>query len=156
MSNSRRRRNRNAKSNNGNGNPNAKNPNSKDPNSNPNSKDPNAKSGNPNAKGGGQNKKKKKGGKNQKRSTPKGPKFDPAVFWGDKELLPEPRGYNVSTDDPTATVRSLGRPPIPGSESAAEHHFALIYERSANLAMALAAAGRLDQEVEDDDESDSE
>ncbi len=42
-----------------------------------------------------------------------------------------------------AVVRSLGRVPIPGQETAAEHWFSLVYERAAVLAGALAAAGGL-------------
>lgn len=88
----------------------------------------------------------------------KAPKFDAPDFWGDNELLPDPRGYEVNLEDTTAILRSLGRPPIPGSEAAAEYHFAMVYERSVNLAKALAAAGGLDQEQEDPapDTSDSE
>ena len=41
-------------------------------------------------------------------------------------------------------MRSLGRVPLTGQETAAEHWFSLVYERAAVLAGALAAAGDLD------------
>ena len=47
------------------------------------------------------------------------------------------------SDDPTAVVRSLGPPPLPGHEAIAEHYFDVVYERAAMLANALAAAGGL-------------
>ncbi len=81
--------------------------------------------------------------KQGKQGKQKAPKFDAADFWGDADDLPEPHGYDVEATDPTAILRSLGRPPIPGSEAAAEHHFTMIYERSGMLATALAAAGGL-------------
>ncbi len=84
-----------------------------------------------------------KQGKQGKQGKQKAPKFDAADFWGDADDLPEPHGYDVEATDPTAILRSLGRPPIPGSEAAAEHHFTMIYERSGMLATALAAAGGL-------------
>ncbi len=99
------------------------------------------------------NKSSNKGAKNKggrQKGKQKAPKFDAADFWGDNELLPEPRGYVVDIEDTTAILRSLGRPPIPGSEAAAEHHFAMVYERSVNLAKALAAAGGLDQEIDEE------
>ncbi len=59
------------------------------------------------------------------------PKVDPVEFWGDPAALPEP-------------MRAiLGRVPLSGHETAAEHWFSLVYERAAVLAGALAAAGGL-------------
>lgn len=66
-----------------------------------------------------------------------------AEFWGDRELLPEPRDDIRITTDPSAVVRSLGRPPLPGQEQAAEAYFAAVYGRAVGLASALAAAGEL-------------
>lgn len=97
---------------------------------------------------GQSNQNRKKSNKN--RGQNKSPKIDPLAFWGDAELLPPPHGYVVDTDDTTAIVRSLGRPPVPGSEAAAEHHFAMIYEQSANFAKAIAVACGLDQEDKSD------
>ena len=53
-------------------------------------------------------------------------------------------------DDPTALVRSLGRPPLPGVETIAEHYFTAMYERAAMLSRALAAASNLLATDEDD------
>ena len=43
-------------------------------------------------------------------------------------------------DDPSAMVRSLGPPPLPGREIIAEQSFALTYDKAARRAVALAAA----------------
>jgi hypothetical protein len=45
--------------------------------------------------------------------------------------------------DPTAVVRSLGAPPLPGQGAVAEHYLAAVADRAAGLATALAAAGGL-------------
>ena len=37
-----------------------------------------------------------------------------AEFWGDADALPEARDDIRITQDPSAVVRSLGRPPLPG------------------------------------------
>ena len=47
-------------------------------------------------------------------------------------------------------VRSLGRVPLSGHETAAEHWFSLVYERAAVLAGALAAAGGLLDESDEE------
>ncbi len=47
------------------------------------------------------------------------------------------------SDDPSAMVRSLGPPPLPGHEPAAEAYFAVVYDKAAALAAALAAASNL-------------
>jgi len=61
-------------------------------------------------------------------------------FWGESVAplpgIPEPAG----SGDPSAMVRSLGKPPLPGNDNAAEHYFAVVYERAAVLAGALSAA----------------
>lgn len=66
-----------------------------------------------------------------------------AEFWGDKALLPDPAGHIRITEDPSAVVRSLGRPPLPGQEHVSEAYFAAVYARAVGLASALAAAGDL-------------
>jgi hypothetical protein len=53
-------------------------------------------------------------------------------------------------DDPTALVQSLGRPPLPGVETIAEHYFAAMYDRAAMLARALAAASNLLDDEDDE------
>lgn len=66
-----------------------------------------------------------------------------ASFWGDGSALPAGPREVRSTEDPSAMVRSLGPPPLPGRESVSEYYFATVYERAAALARALAAAGGL-------------
>ena len=83
----------------------------------------------------------KKSGQRQRKAEPK---VDPVEFWGDAAALPEPLDAIDDVPDVKAVVRSLGRVPITGQETAAEHWFSLVYERAAVLAGALAAAGGLD------------
>lgn len=73
------------------------------------------------------------------------PKIDPVEFWGDPEALPGAAGTTEHTGDARALLESLGRPPLPGQETAAQRWFTLVYERAAFLAGALAAAGELDR-----------
>jgi hypothetical protein len=70
------------------------------------------------------------------------------AFWGDEEKLPNFGGTVRITNDATAVVASLGRVPLSGSETIAEHYFEAVLERSVGLGSALAAAGGL---VEADD-----
>ncbi len=64
-----------------------------------------------------------------------------AAFWGDPANLPDVRNEVRMTADPDAVPRSLGQPPLPGHETAAEHYFAAVYDRAVTTAGALAAAG---------------
>lgn len=66
-----------------------------------------------------------------------------AEYWGDKSKLPDPTSDIRITDDPSAVVRSLGRPPLPGQEHVSEAYFTAVYGRAVGLASALAAAGDL-------------
>ncbi|MEM9203162.1 MAG: hypothetical protein AAGC53_16005 [Actinomycetota bacterium] len=91
---------------------------------------------------------KKQGGKGRKNE----PKIDPAEFWGDDAALPQPIGSIDDVSDVKAVVRSLGRVPLTGQETAAEHWFSLVYERAAVLAGALAAAGGLGADSPDTDD----
>jgi hypothetical protein len=76
----------------------------------------------------------------RRRSTGESPSAD---FWG-REPAEEPAPDLIrASDDPTAMVRSLGPPPLPGWERVAEHYFEAVYEKAANLAIALAAASGL-------------
>ena len=93
------------------------------------------------AKSNGQNTGQNSGQNRRKKAEPK---VDPVEFWGDPELLPEPISAVEGVPDVKAVVRSLGRVPLTGQETAAEHWFSLVYERAAVLAGALAAAGGLD------------
>jgi hypothetical protein len=65
-----------------------------------------------------------------------------ADFWGRTITDEDPRPV-TPTDEPTALVRSLGAPPLPQREAAAEAYFAMVYEKAAALATALAAASNL-------------
>ncbi len=58
------------------------------------------------------------------------------------DILTETRRILVTTD-PTSTVRSLGKPPLAGRETVAEHYFEAVYQRAVAMAGALAAAGGL-------------
>ena len=49
-------------------------------------------------------------------------------------------------------VKSLGPPPIPGHETAAEHYFDAVYEKASSLAIALAAANDLLDSGDDEDD----
>jgi hypothetical protein len=68
----------------------------------------------------------------------RGKSQSPAVFWGHDEPIDDLEPFRPATD-PTALVRSLGRAPLPGHETVAEHYFAAVYERAGGLALALAA-----------------
>ena len=83
------------------------------------------------------------------------PRRRPAVgrdFWGTDTTDDEPVATIRPIDDPVAIVGSLGRPPLPGHEIAAERYFEAVYNRAAALAVALAAANGL---LEADDRDDS-
>jgi hypothetical protein len=60
-------------------------------------------------------------------------------FWQD---LPEDDTaiQVVPAADPTAAIRSLGTPPLPGQVAVADHYLAAVVQRAAGLATALAAA----------------
>lgn len=58
-------------------------------------------------------------------------------------MLPTEHPEIRITDAPAAVPRSLGRPPLPGHETIAEHYFGAVYERAVATASALAAAGGL-------------
>lgn len=71
-------------------------------------------------------------------------KFDPVAFWGTPDSVPTPDGFETSTPDAVAVVNSLGQPPLPGHGAASPHYFKLVYERSTQLAAALAMAGGIE------------
>lgn len=72
-------------------------------------------------------------------------------FWGsanaDQNLVDVIR----PADDPTAMISSLGPPPLPSGDTVAEQYFAVVYEKAAALAVALAAASDLLHTDEQDD-----
>lgn len=60
-------------------------------------------------------------------------------LWRPVPQLPDPEPI-VPAADPTALLRSLGDPPLPGQGAVAQHYLAAVVERAAQLATALAAA----------------
>lgn len=103
-------------------------------------------------KGGGQQQ--AHGGTGTGRKRKKGrkkPKLDPVKYWGDAGALPVRHDYALEAKDPTAVIRSLGKAPIPGKNSAPELYFEVLYTRAAGLAQALSFAGGLNQQPEADD-----
>ncbi len=83
-------------------------------------------------------------GRKRKKSRKK-PRLDPVKYWGDPGALPLRNDYVLEGSDPTAVVRSLGKAPIPGKNSAPELYFEVLYQRAAGLAHALSFAGGLNQ-----------
>jgi len=53
-------------------------------------------------------------------------------------------------EDPTALLRSLGEPPLPGHGTVAQHYLTAVVERSAALATALAASAGLLTDPDED------
>jgi hypothetical protein len=70
----------------------------------------------------------------------KGSKRD---FWNGSNAGDEPVVLIRTLEDPSAMIRSLGPPPLPGRENIAEQYFALAYDKAARRAVALAAASGL-------------
>ena len=91
------------------------------------------------------------GGRKRKRKGRKKPRLDPHKYWGDPSTLPVRDDYVLSVSDPTAVIRSLGKAPIPGKNSAPELYFEVLYSRAAGLAHALAFAGGLHETGAGDD-----
>ena len=63
-------------------------------------------------------------------------------IWRPVPPLPDPDPI-VPAGDPTAMVRSLGDPPLPGVGVVAQRNFVLVTARAAALATALAASADL-------------
>lgn len=78
-------------------------------------------------------------------STTDGPSGAGAATVTLREIGAETHRISVTTD-PTSTVRSLGKPPLGGRETVAEHYFEAVYQRAVAMAGALAAAGNLLEE----------
>lgn len=64
-------------------------------------------------------------------------------FWGSPGQLPPPANSVRITQEPAAVIRSIGRPPLTGHETVAEHYLDAVYERAVSLSSALAAAADL-------------
>ena len=63
-------------------------------------------------------------------------------IWRPVPRLPEPEPIRPAPD-PTAVLRSLGDPPLPGQGQVSEHYLAAVIERAAVVATALAASAGL-------------
>ena len=94
--------------------------------------------GNSNRSGGGNqgNSSNQGGGNNQagnnsrkRKKSRKKSKLDPVKYWGDPTSLPIRNDYQLHSNDPTAVIRSLGKAPIPGKNSAPELYFEVLYNR---------------------------
>jgi hypothetical protein len=84
--------------------------------------------------------------RNRNRAAAHGPR-EAKRFWGDLAELGDVEQVRP-TDEPDALVRFLGPPSLPGQEAAAQHYFAVVYDKAVGLAGALAAAGGLLAEEE--------
>ena len=83
------------------------------------------------------------GGNKQNRTAP------PAEFWRSAPEPPEPPDI-VPSQDPTALLRSMGPPPLPGQQAVSLPYLEAVVQRAAILATALAAsADLLDPGTED-------
>lgn len=113
----------------------------------------NNRSGGGNNHGGNNHGGNNQGGNNQggnnsrkRKKSRKKPRLDPVKYWGDATSLPIRNDYLLKSKDPTAVIRSLGKAPIPGKNSAPELYFEVLYNRATGLAQALAFAGGLNEE----------
>lgn len=88
--------------------------------------------------------------RSKQRKTPQ--KVNHLEFWGDKAKIDELSRPEPPKGDARALLDSLGRPPLVGYEASAERCLALIYERAAFLAQALAVAGQTDVSSHGSDE----
>jgi len=77
------------------------------------------------------------------RSSPRRKAAPRRDFWDGAAGGDEPVALVRAPEDPSAMIRSLGPPPLPGRETIAEHYFAAAYDKAARRAVALAAASGL-------------
>jgi hypothetical protein len=70
------------------------------------------------------------------------PRSGAVDLWRPVPQLPDPEPI-VPVPDPTALLRSLGEPPLPGQGALAGHVLNAVVERAAGLATALAATADL-------------
>ena len=89
---------------------------------------------------GRQSRNRRSSGRNGRGAQPR--QLRPEDLW--RTGLPLPDAEPITpVDDPTALVRSLGDPPLPGNRLPASHYVATVVERAAGLASALAASAGL-------------
>jgi hypothetical protein len=93
-------------------------------------------------------------GASRRRRSGRKSKPKPIDLWRPVPPLSDPAPI-VPATDPTALVRSLGEPPLPGPGAMAEIAIAAVVDRAAGLAAALALSGDLlaptDDAADDDD-----
>jgi hypothetical protein len=85
----------------------------------------------------------------RQRRRPRGRRSKPVDLWQAVPPVGEPTPIAPAAD-PTALLRSLGDPPLPGRGVAAEAYMAAVVERAAGLATALAATAGLLAEPEEE------
>jgi hypothetical protein len=76
-------------------------------------------------------------------------------FWGDPETAAGPEHVIEPVEHPTALIDSLGAPPFPRAD-AAPHYFTAVYSRATGMALALAHAYGIVDEVDEGDEVDDD
>jgi hypothetical protein len=86
------------------------------------------------------------------RSTPRKKAAPRRDFWNGTDAGDEPAPHLRPSDDPSAMIRSLGPPPLPGRETIAENYFALAFDKASRRAIALAAANGLVDWPDDTDD----
>ena len=79
----------------------------------------------------------RKSKRNRRRQRPTG-----VDLWRAVAPIPDAPPVTPSTD-PSALIRSLGSPPLPGQTAVAEHYLAAVVERASGVATALAATAGL-------------
>jgi hypothetical protein len=93
-----------------------------------------------------------KGGARRRRSGRKS-KPKPIDMWRPVPPLADPEPI-MPAADPTALVRSLGEPPLPGPGAMAELAIAAVIDRASGLAAALALSGDLLTPADEPDDED--
>jgi hypothetical protein len=87
----------------------------------------------------------------KKRRGPGAPNVPSGIaFWGDPGSLDDDPELIRVSDDPGALVRSLGPPPLSGQERTAELYLAVMYDKAAALAAALAASADMLDDLDDE------
>lgn len=103
-------------------------------------------------RGGNRNGRKNNGGRSQKRSNKRRRKNNAKAaqdFWGDPSKLPNEESKVGVTTDPISIPESLGKPPLTGQETNAQHYFEAVYTRAVIMAGALAADSDLVEDVDE-------
>ena len=88
-------------------------------------------------------------GRAGRRGQGRSPKPRPTDLWAAVPALPDAEAIEPA-QDPTALLRSLGEPPLPGHGTVAQHYLTAVVERAAALAAALAASAGLLADPDED------